>query len=273
MRFLKWSVIGAMVGLAGCASTTQPGGSLTAEQKQAMLRDNQSVAAAMVALSGYPGLVPDSSYSKTLDAAINGGTMAMLLPSDVPGLTSLSAGALGFSLTALQGTYPYDNHFTSLVFVPMEEAVGIETGDFAYRIINKYYQKPTLGKGASDEYIAKWEAFKVSDAKCKAVSSGFNFTGVHFTHKCIMPSWGPANIQVGGTYDGAMFDKVMPSMAGKKYVVVLIRGGSMEAKPDTDNVFKYINHTLTSRHAVLPFVKPNKEGKRLVFIEGKATFI
>lgn len=273
MRLWKWSVIGALVALAGCATAPQMGKDLSAGEQELMQNAPQSMAAAMVSLAGYPGLVPDNTYSTTLDAAVNGGTMAMLLPKDVPSMSSLGAGLLGFSLTALQGTYPFDNNFTSLVFVPVEEATDMQTGDFAYRVINKYYQKLPLGKGATDKQKAKWEAFEVSKAKCEAVSGGLGLAGVTYSHKCKYSSGSPSAIQVGSAYDGAMFDKVMPSMAGKKYVVVLVRGGNIEPKPSTDNVFEYINHTLTSRYAVLPFVKPNSEGKRLVFIEGKATLL
>lgn len=57
----------------------------------------------LVEVAGYVGLISDNRYDKAMDAAINAGTMATLLPTDF-NISGFGAAGFGFLLTSLQGT-------------------------------------------------------------------------------------------------------------------------------------------------------------------------
>lgn len=257
----------ALAVMAGCASTPAP-----KDTQLQVTNPRASLAGSLVSLAGYPGLIPDNSYAPNMDAAINAGTMATLLPGDI-GISTLSAASIGFSLTSLQGTYPMDEHFSIVVLAPITNTNEVDSPDFIKNQIlsNFVIRKPSEHDSA--DLAASLAKASISDITCG--SYGNVLDQANFTHSCAIKNipW-PEMIRVAGIYQGDRFDRVMPSVPKGKFAVIFIRSsGQLAPKPDVENVFKYERGTLSNSIAVLPFVSANSQGKHLVYLNGKATLI
>lgn len=251
--------------LAGCASRHEPQDTLQLYDKRA------SLASSLLTLSGYEGVISDSGYSSTLDAAINAGTMARLLPGDT-GLSSFSAAGLGFALTALQGTYPVDNGFTLVMLQPVSQNSDVTAPDFVQRTVEQNLEvKPPVAATRAD-LAASLKKSHINQIKCQPYSAILN--KADYNYECKLPyiRWS-ALIRVGGIYEGSLFNPVMPSVAKGKYAVLFVSSGQLQGKAGSENVFAYQNGVFENSIAVLPFVMANDAGKHLVYLHGKATLI
>lgn len=255
--------------LAGCASTPAVD---TTKSISVTNPHSTSLANMMVSLAGYPGLLADNGYSKTLDAAVNAGAMSRLLPGDI-GVSSMSAAGLGFALTALKGTYPVQNGAALFVLQPIKDASDITKPDFVRSTVLANLVVRTPGKTERADMTAILNNAKIDTLKCSAYTSFMNDAG--FTHQCQIDGVRKdENVKVVGVYEGHDFDGVMPSVPKGKFAVVFVHTpGMLDAKPGAENVFAYKNGTLVNSIAVLPFVKANDEGKHLVYLNGKATLL
>ena len=56
-------------------------------------------------------------------------------------------------------------------------------------------------------------------------------------------------------------------------VTVVLRESGVGLQANRENVFSYKERALVNNIAIVPFIKPNDEGKKLVFIHGKATLV
>jgi len=221
-------------------------------------------------LAGYPGLIPDNSYAPNMDAAINAGTMATLLPQDL-GISTLSAASIGFALTSLQGTYPMDENFSHIMLYPITTVGDVAAADFVKRAVvaNFAIRKGTAADGDLADDLQR---ANINDVSCTAY--GNIMDKANFTHECNIPNipW-PAMVRVAGVYSGEHFEQVMPEVPKGKYAVLFIRTGQLVAKEGTQNVFSYKKGVLSNSIAILPFISANSQGKHLVYLNGKATLI
>lgn len=261
------AVLGASL-MAGCASTS----TVDATKTVTVTSHQSSLPNMMVSMAGYPGLLADNGYSQTLDAAVNAGSLAKLLPGDV-GISSMTAGGLGFALTALKGTYPVENGFALFVLQPIDSASDINKPGFVSAALksNLSIRKPEKDdEPALANIINK---ANLNTIKCDVYSSFMNEAG--FTHKCQIDTipW-PEHVKVVGVYEGSEFAGVMPSVQKGKYALIFIRSsGQIVGKPSAENVFMYKDKALINSIAVLPFIQANSEGKHLVYLNGKATLL
>lgn len=252
--------------MAGCASHQGPQDTLQLYDKRA------SLASSLITLSGYEGLIPDSGYSPSLDAAINAGTMARLLPGDT-GMSSFSAAGLGFALTALQGTYPADAGFTLVMLQPISQNSDVTAPDFVQRTVQQNLEVKPPVAGTPADLAASLRKSNISQINCQPYSALLINKG-DFNHECKLPyiRWS-AYIRLAGVYEGTLFNPVMPSVAKGKYAVLFVSSGQLQGKTGSENVFAYQKGAFENSIAVLPFVQANDAGKHLVYLHGKATLL
>ena len=257
----------ALAVMTGCASTTAPKDTLLQ-----VSNPRASLAGSLVSLAGYPGLIPDNSYGPNLDAAINAGTMATLLPSDL-GVSTFSAAGIGFALTSLQGTYPMDENFSMVMLVPITDASELNNPDYIKNVMLSSFEIRKTSKFDRADLAAILAKANINDMTCEAY--GNILDQANFTHSCSIKTipWDEM-IRVAGIYQGDRFDRVMPSVRKGKFAVIFLRSsGQLAAKKGIENVFSYKNGTLSNSIAVLPFISANSQGKHLVYLNGKATLI
>lgn len=260
--------------IAGCASTTPSGQAIN----PASINPNASLANVLVSLAGYPGLVADNGYSQTLDAAVNAGSLANLLPGDV-GVSQLTAGSLGFALTALEGTYPMDDGASFVVLQPIKDAGDVNQKDFVEKTVKATTDVAKVNQKLIDfdpvfaKMLGQADLEKLA---CQPTGSSLmSFADkANFNHSCHLPPLkNDVSVRVGGVYEGHLFDKVMPDVHSSKYAVVFIRSTFIKAKAGVQNIFAYERGVMTNSIAVLPFISPNSQGKHLVYLNGKATLL
>ena len=253
--------------LAGCASTHAP-----KDTPLQVSNPRASLAGSLVSLAGYPGLIPDNSYGPNLDAAINAGTMATLLPSDL-GVSTFSAAGIGFALTSLQGTYPMDENFSMVMLVPIADASELNNPDYIKNVMLSSFEIRKPSKFDRAGLAAILAKANINDMTCEAY--GNILDQANYTHSCSIKTipWDEM-IRVAGIYQGDRFDRVMPSVRKGKFAVIFLRSsGQLAAKKGIEYVFAYKKGTLSNNIAVLPFVSANSQGKHLVYLNGKATLI
>ncbi len=253
--------------LVGCASTPAP-----KDTPLEVSNPRASLASSLVSLAGYPGLIPDNSYGPNLDAAINAGTMATLLPDDL-GISTFSAASIGFALTSLKGTYPMDNNFSMVILAPITDASDLNSPDYIKKLMLSSFEIRKASKLDRADLTAILAKANINDMTCETY--GNILDQANYTHSCSIKSipWAE-KIRVAGIYQGDRFDRVMPSVQKGKFAVVFLRSsGQLVAKKNMENVFSYKSGTLSNSIAVLPFVSANSQGQHLVYLHGKATLI
>ena len=258
--------------LAGCASTPAPKDTLLQ-----VSNPRASLAGSLVSLAGYPGLIPDNSYGPNLDAAINAGTMATLLPSDL-GVSTFSAAGIGFALTALEGTFPMDEGAAFIVLQPIDDASQLDDPAFIASTV-----KSSMKVGEVTQKLIDFDAEfadMIKQANIDALScqprgtSLLNLGKGKFNFDCALPPMRhDVAVRAAGVYQGSDFDVLMPDVKAKKYAVLFLRSTYIRPKDKMQNVFMYEHGVLSNSIAVLPFVSANSQGKHLVYLNGKATLI
>lgn len=264
----KLSVVALGLSLiTGCVSTP------SVQDSPLQVTDTRaSLASSLVTLAGYPGLIPDNSYAPNMDAAINAGTMATLLPQDL-GISTLSAASIGFALTSLQGTYPMQEYFSMIILAPIADASEINQPDFIKNQVTSNFMIRKASEHDRKGLAAILAKADINDITCD--SYGNILDQAKFTHSCSIKNipW-PEMIRVAGIYQGDRFDRVMPSVRKGKFAVIFLNSsGQLVAKEGTQNVFSYKNGVLSNSIAILPFISANSQGKHLVYLNGKATLI
>ncbi len=258
--------------LAGCASTPAPKDTLLQ-----VSNPRASLAGSLVSLAGYPGLIPDNSYGPNLDAAINAGTMATLLPSDL-GVSTFSAAGIGFALTALEGTFPMDEGAAFIVLQPIDDASQLDDPAFIASTV-----KSSMKVGEVTQKLIDFDAEfadMIKQANIDALScqprgtSLLNLGKGKFNFDCALPPMRhDVAVRAAGVYQGSDFDVLMPDVKAKKYAVLFLWSTYIRPKDKMQNVFMYEHGALSNSIAVLPFISANSQGKHLVYLNGKATLI
>jgi hypothetical protein len=266
-KFLGVSLLITLLG--GCAA--KPGE--TFDSKFAF--DHQSMANDMVWLAGYNGLVSDNSYDRALDAAISAGTMGTLLPQDF-NISGFGAAGLGFVLTSLQGTFPVEENLSHIVFQPLKSGDNPADPAFVSALIKQSFDKvipwgSDVRAGKKPQDIANTAA---SDIACEHDNGLAGYNPFDLTHSCTVKGFdGNVAVRVAYTYTGDHFKAIMPNYVNKPMVAVLLRESGFGLQAKRENVFSYKERALVNNIAIVPFIKPNDEGKKLVFINGKATLV
>ncbi len=262
----------ALAVMTGCASTTAPKDTLLQ-----VSNPRASLAGSLVSLAGYPGLIPDNSYGPNLDAAINAGTMATLLPSDLGG-SAFSAAGIGFALTALEGTFPMDEGAAFIVLQPIDDASQLDDPAFIASTVKSSVKVGEVTQKLIDfdaEFADMLKQANIDALSCQPIGTSLLSLGKgKFNFGCALPPMRhDVAVRVAGVYQGSDFDVLMPDVKAKKYAVLFLRSTYIKAKNGAQNVFKYERGTLSNSIAVLPFISANSQGKHLVYLNGKATLI
>lgn len=263
----KWLGLGLLVSLlSGCAA--KPGE--TFDNKFAF--EYNSMANDIVELGGYTGLISDNSYDRAMDAAINAGTMATLLPQDF-NISGFGAAGLGFMLTSLQGTFPVEENLSHIVFQPLKQGDTPTDPEFVSALIKQNFD--TVAPWAIDLSAGKKpEAITTSDVTCRHNNGLAGYNPFDLTHSCTIKGFdGEVAVRVAYTYTGDHFKAVMPNYVNQPLVTVVLRESGFGLETNRENVFSYKKRALVNNIAIIPFIKPNDEGKKVVFINGKATLV
>ncbi len=270
----KLSVVALGLSLiTGCVSTP------SVQDAPLQVTDKRaSLASSLVTLAGYPGLIPDNSYAPNMDAAINAGTMATLLPQDL-GISTLSAASIGFALTSIQGTYPMDAGASFIVLKPIDDASQIYDPTFVTSAVRGSVKIADVTQKlmeVSPDFAAKLKRADIESLSCQPTGGSLlSLAGKgKFNFDCAVPPMRhDVAVRVAGVYQGSDFDPVMPDVKAKKYAVLFLRSTYIRPKEKMQNVFMYERGVLSNSIAILPFISANSQGKHLVYLNGKATLI
>lgn len=258
--------------LAGCASTHAP-----KDTPLQVSNPRASLAGSLVSLAGYPGLIPDNSYGPNLDAAINAGTMATLLPSDL-GISTFSAAGIGFALTALEGTFPMDEGAAFIVLQPIDDASQLDDPAFIASTVKSSMKVGEVTQKLIDfdaEFADMLKQANIDALSCQPRGTSLlNLGKGKFNFDCALPPMRhDVAVRAAGVYQGSDFDVLMPDVKAKKYAVLFLRSTYIRPKDKMQNVFMYEHGVLSNSIAILPFISANSQGKHLVYLNGKATLI
>ena len=258
--------------LAGCASTHAP-----KDTPLQVSNPRASLAGSLVSLAGYPGLIPDNSYGPNLDAAINAGTMATLLPSDL-GISTFSAAGIGFALTALEGTFPMDEGAAFIVLQPIDDASQLDDPAFIASTVKSSMKVAEVTQKLIDfdaEFADMLKQANIDALSCQPRGTSLlNLGKGKFNFDCALPPMRhDVAVRAAGVYQGSDFDVLMPDVKAKKYAVLFLWSTYIRPKDKMQNVFMYEHGVLSNSIAILPFISANSQGKHLVYLNGKATLI
>lgn len=267
--FIVASVL-AITALTGCSSKPKDMGQPFTQDK------SKSVALNVASYAGYPDVLEDNNYSQGFDTLVTSSSNAMLLANDLSGsLGAIGGGALGLGLgfiSGLNANYPFPGSqvFTAKL-MPGEDYKSAAT---ALRVLHANYE--LRGHQSGDgESINKLLAKKsMADYVCEPT------TVADYDYSCFDPADDRYNIYVRASRpaNGTEFAEVMPLTPGN-YAVYFIRndrGAILTPKKDApDLYFVFTDGTfrLGDTNTILPRVAPREDGKRLVFLNGKATLI
>lgn len=255
--------------LGGCSSTPKDAG------KPFVQNPKESVALNVAAYAGYPYILRDNGYSNGLDALATSGGNAVLLASDLAGsLGSLGGASLGLGLglfTSMAAEYPLP--MSEVMTAKLNPGEDYRSAATVLRVLKANYEmrevrektdgdtlKQFLGKDSLNDYVCEPTTYKKFDFECfdPAYKKYSHFVGVSR----------PAN--------GTEFGEVMPLTPGSYgvYFMTSDRGAVLIPKADApDPYFTYTKGVYVIGDTVLPKIAPREDGKRLVFLHGKATLI
>jgi len=261
-------LISSMLVLASCASAP---GNIVGD-KEATRFKHDSMANNMLAVADYTGVISDSRYSADFNALTSGVSAATLLPQNFD-ISAFSAFGLGAILTSLNEGYPFRQGFSYIVFQPITGKEDVGSPAFVEKVIKDNFVIDTPTEKTSAYVKGMLEKTKMDTLKCETYSMPVIDDG-HFTHSCSFPTYRwDVMVRVSNTYSGTYFMPVMPDVNAEKFSIVMINGGAIDPKPDNQLVFEYKNRAMINSVAVLPFIRANDEGKKLVFIKGKAVLL
>lgn len=260
----------AMTALSGCASKPKDMGQPFTQDK------SKSVALNVAAYSGYPDLLQDNSYSKGFDTVVTSTSNALLLANDLSGsLGSLGGGALGVGLGLISGMadlYPLDD--AEVMTAKLHPGEDYRAAATVLRVLKDNYQKRPVDKDEFKDLKGFFDKADLDAYVCEATTDG------DWDFSCFDPAYKSFNhyIKVARPANGTEFSPVLNLNQGN-YGVYLLRsdkGAVLVPKATTpDSYFKYDQGVFRvgNTNTVLPRVAPREDGKRLVFIDGKATLI
>ena len=260
----------AMAALAGCSSTPKDIGQPFVQDK------SKCVALNVAAYAGYPYVLRDNSYSQGFDTLVASTSNALLLANDLSGsLGAFGGGALGLGLGFISGLtdqYPLDGG--DVFTAKLHPGENYKSAATVLRVLQTNYQKREVDSADGDKLRSLLAKSSLADYVCEPTTvSDYDFS-------CFDPADDRYNTYVKATRpaNGLEFSEVMPLPQGN-YGVFFInndRGSVLTPKKDATDAYFYLkdgSYVLGNTNTILPRVAPREDGKRLVFIDGKATLI
>lgn len=267
--FVVASVL-AITALTGCSSKPKDMGQPFTQDK------SKSVALNVAAYAGYPYVLRDNSYDKSLDTLVSSSSNALLMANDLSGsLGSLGGGALGLGLGFISGMaaqYPLD---AGKVFTAkLQPGEDYKSAATVLRVIKDNYQKREVDAADGEKLRGLLAKTTFADYVCEPT------TVKDYDFSCFDPADDRYNTYVKATRpaNGLEFAEVMPLAKGN-YGVFFIRndrGSVLTPRKDATDAYFHLkdgSYVLGNTNTVLPRVAPREDGKRLVFLNGKATLI
>lgn len=268
-NFIVASVF-SIAALTGCSATPKNIGKPFSQNK------SKSVALNVAAYAGYPYLLKDNSYSKGLDTVVTSTSNALLLANDLSGsVGSIGGGAFGVGLGLMSGLvaqYPLDmaNVFTA----KLQPGEDYRSATTALRVMKANYQKRAKRADELKALNGFFENPSLDAYVCEPTML------IPWDYSCFDPAYEGFALYVRAIRPatGNEFPQVMPLDKGN-YGVFLIgraRGSVLTPKKDAPDAYFYMEkgfYVLGGTNTILPLIAPREDGKRLVFIDGKATLI
>lgn len=256
----------SIAAITGCSSTPKDLGQPFVQDK------SKSVALNVAAYAGYPYVLSDKSYDKGLDTLVTSSSNAVLLAND---MGSLGGGALGLGLGFISGMaaqYPLDIGYVFTAKLQPGEAY--KSAATVLRVLQSNYQMRNVDSADGNKLRSLLAKSSLADYVCEPTTVG------DYDFSCFDPADDRYNTYVKATRpaNGLEFAEVMPLAKGN-YGVFFIRndrGSVLTPKKDAPDAYFHLNkgsYVLGNSNTILPRVAPREDGKRLVFIDGKATLI
>ncbi|WP_339015382.1 hypothetical protein [Aeromonas popoffii] len=268
-NFIVASVF-SIAALTGCSSTPKDLGQPFVQDK------SKSVALNVAGYAGYPYLLKDNSYSKGLDTVVTSTSNTLLLANDLSGsLGSIGGGALGAGLGLISGLvaqYPLDK--AKVFTAKLQPGEDYRSAATALRVLKENYQKRAKDADEFEDLNGFFENPSLDAYVCEPTMLS------SWDYSCFDPAYEGFDLYVRAIRPatGNEFPQVMPLDKGN-YGVFLIssgKGGVLTPKKDAPDAYFYMeegSYVLGGTNTILPRVAPREDGKRLVFIDGKATLI
>lgn len=271
-NFIVASVF-SIAALTGCSSTPKDMGQPFSQDK------SKSVALNVAAYAGYPYVLRDNSYDKGLDTLVGSTSNALLLANDLSGsLGSLGGGGLGLGLGFISGLadqYPLD--VAKVFTAKLQPGEDYRSAATVLRVLKANYQKRPED---ADEFKALSGYFAKADLDAYVCEPAGFLAKNDFDFSCFDPAYKGFNhyVKVVRPANGIEFSGVMKLAAGQYgvYVMRSDKGSVLLPKKDAPDAYFHLkngSYVLGNSNTVLPRVAPREDGKRLVFIDGKATLI
>ncbi|WP_421182058.1 hypothetical protein [Aeromonas dhakensis] len=260
----------SIAAITGCSSAPKDMGQPFVQDK------SKSVALNVAAYAGYPYLLQDNSYSKGLDTVVTSTSNTLLLANDLSGsLGSIGGGALGAGLGLISGLadqYPLD--VADVFTAKLQPGEDYRSASAVLRVLKANYQKRAKDADEFKDLKGFFETPNLDAYICEPTTSS------NWDYSCFDPAYKSFNhyVQVIRPATGNEFPQVMPLPAGQYgvYVMRSDKGSVLTPKMDAKDPYFHLKngaYVLGNTNTILPRVAPRADGKRLVFIDGKATLI
>lgn len=260
----------SIAAITGCSSTPKDMGQPFVQDK------SKSLALNVAAYAGYPYVLRDNSYSKGFDTLVASTSNALLLANDLSGsLGAFGGGALGLGLGFISGMADQSPLDAGKVFTAkLQPGEDYKSAATVLRVLQTNYQRREVDSADGDKLRSLLAKPSLADYVCEPT------TVKEYDFSCYDPADDRYNTYVRATRpaNGLEFAEVMPLTKGS-YGVFFIRndrGSVLTPKKDATDAYFYLekgSYVLGNSNTILPRVAPREDGKRLVFIDGKATLI
>ncbi|MCF5860044.1 hypothetical protein [Aeromonas veronii] len=260
----------AMAILGGCSSAPKDLGKPFVQDK------TKSVAFNVGAYAGYPDVLQDKYYSHDLDTLVTSSSNAMLLSADLGGsMGAFGAGALGVGLGFLSGLTDQLPLKSGYVFTAkLNPGEDYRSPTTVLRVFQENYVKLDPNNKENEHVKDVIEKTSISNFICEST------TDYSYDVYCADPAAKKYGFYVKTTRpaNGQEFPEVMPLPVGQYgvYFINSARSPAFEPKENTEDSYFHLKNNafvLGKSNTILPLVSPRDDGKRLVFIDGKAKFI
>jgi hypothetical protein len=221
------------------------------------------------AYAGYPWVLSDHTYDKSIDMMVNSTSYAMNLTSDLG--SALAGGALGLGAGFIGGlTEGYPLKPSKVWTAKLENGETYNQSRVIERfIINNFKVRPVE---PDDTPKIKLRLGMIDINKITCVEN----KPYQYTHECTLPGVSHSTIYVTAARPatGEEFGKILNLKPGR-YGVFLTRNESdLIQKDDAPDVYFYMKDGVyKSGKNTLPLISPREDGKRLVLIDGNAELL
>ncbi|HGY1053536.1 TPA: hypothetical protein ACNUVO_004346 [Aeromonas salmonicida subsp. pectinolytica] len=270
---LKISVIAGVVlfGMSGCSAFKVYDDFRSPEGLGVHYKDDatKSFAWNVGAYAGYPWILSDHGYDKSMDMLVNSTSYAMNLSADLG--SSLAGGALGLGAGFIGGLtegYPLK---PSLVWTAqLEDGEEYNQTRAIERFIIKNFKVRPVEADDTPKIKLRLGMIDINKVTCVENNP------YQYTHECELPGVSHSTIYVTAARPatGEEFGKILNLKPGKYGVFMTRNESDLIEKEDAADVYFYMKDgAYQSGKNVLPLVGPRDDGKRLALIDGKAALL